>query len=66
LPILAAISAEHAKDGQTNTHVGGTGIVALNPGNDTNLKGAVVSGASVIANVGHDLNIESQQDSATY
>jgi filamentous hemagglutinin len=52
--------------GQTNTHVSGTGIVALNSGRDTTLKGAVVSGTSVIANVGHDLNIESQQDTATY
>jgi hypothetical protein len=52
--------------GQTNTHVIGTGTVALNSGNDTTLKGAVVSGTSVIANVGHDLTIESVQDKATY
>jgi filamentous hemagglutinin len=51
---------------QVNSHVSGTGIVVLNSGNDTNLKGAVVSGNSVIAYVGGDLNIESIPDTASY
>ncbi|MGR9180714.1 hemagglutinin repeat-containing protein (plasmid) [Rhizobium leguminosarum] len=51
---------------QVNSHVMGSGVVALNSGNDTTLKGAVVSGNTVIANVGGDLNIVSQQDTAAY
>ncbi|WP_408914422.1 hemagglutinin repeat-containing protein [Brucella pseudogrignonensis] len=51
---------------QINSHVTGTGTVAINSGNDTNLRGAVVSGNTVIANVGGDLNIESRPDTATY
>ncbi|MBY4629957.1 hemagglutinin repeat-containing protein [Rhizobium croatiense] len=51
---------------QLNSHVMGTGAVALNSGNDTTLKGAVVSGNTVIANVGGNLNIVSQQDTAAY
>ncbi|MGU3400492.1 hemagglutinin repeat-containing protein [Brucellaceae bacterium D45D] len=48
-----------------NTHVAGTGDVTLKSGNDTNLKGAVVSGESVTADVGGNLTIESQLDTAT-
>ena len=51
---------------QLNSHVNGTGTVALVSGHDTNLKGATVSGGTVIANVGHDLTIESLADTATY
>ncbi|WP_273726743.1 hemagglutinin repeat-containing protein [Brucella gallinifaecis] len=51
---------------QVNSHISGTGTVAINSGNDTNLKGAVVSGNTVIANVGGDLNIESIPDTTTY
>ncbi|MGO7418251.1 hemagglutinin repeat-containing protein, partial [Rhizobium ruizarguesonis] len=51
---------------QVNSHVMGSGAVALNSGNDTTLKGAVVSGNTVIANVGGNLNIVSQQDTSTY
>jgi filamentous hemagglutinin len=49
-----------------NSHVSGTGTVVLNSSADTNLKGTVVSGETVIANVGGDLNIESRQDTASY
>ncbi|WP_176037369.1 hemagglutinin repeat-containing protein [Brucella tritici] len=48
-----------------NTHVAGSGTVYVNSGNDTNLRGATVSGETVIADVGGDLNIESQLDTAT-
>ncbi|WP_244597404.1 hemagglutinin repeat-containing protein [Rhizobium hidalgonense] len=51
---------------QLNSHVMGTGAVALNSGNDTTLKGAVVAGNTVIANVGGNLNIVSQQDTSAY
>jgi filamentous hemagglutinin len=51
---------------QVNSHVMGSGAVALNSGNDTTLKGAVVSGNTVIANVGGDLDIVSQQDISSY
>ncbi len=42
---------------QVSSHVTGSGAVALNSGDDTTLKGAVVSGNTVIANVGGDLDI---------
>ncbi len=51
---------------EVNSHVSGTGVVALNSGNDTTLKGAVVSGSTVIANVEGDLKVESPQDISTY
>ncbi|MBB3465232.1 hemagglutinin repeat-containing protein [Rhizobium sp. BK377] len=51
---------------QVNSHVMGSGAVALNSGNDTTLKGAVVSGNTVIANVGGNLDIVSQQDTSSY
>ena len=35
-------------------------------GNDTNIKGGMLSGKKVIGNVGNDLNIESKQDSNNY
>ncbi|MGN6451449.1 MAG: hemagglutinin repeat-containing protein, partial [Brucella intermedia] len=48
-----------------NTHVTGSGTVYVNSGNDTNLRGATISGETVIADIGGDLNIESQLDTAT-
>nr|WP_244491078.1 hemagglutinin repeat-containing protein [Paramesorhizobium deserti] len=47
---------------QVNTHVLGTGDIKLESGRDTNLKGAVVSGETVTADVGRDLNIVSVPD----
>ncbi|PRD41881.1 hypothetical protein C5748_19720 [Phyllobacterium phragmitis] len=44
---------------QVNTHVTGTGDIKLESGRDTDLKGAIVSGEKVMANVGRDLNIVS-------
>lgn len=48
-----------------NTHVTGSGAVYVQSGNDTNLRGATVSGETVIADIGGDLNVESQLDAAT-
>ncbi|MDM9645788.1 hemagglutinin repeat-containing protein [Rhizobium sp. S163] len=49
---------------QINSHVNGTGDVYIQSGNDTKLQGAVVSGDSVVADIGHDLIVESQLDIA--
>lgn len=48
-----------------NTHVTGSGTVYVNSGNNTNLHGATVSGETVIADIGGNLNIESQLDTST-
>lgn len=45
-----------------NSHVKGTGDINIESGKDTTLKGAVVQGHSVTANIGGDLNIETQLD----
>ncbi|MGO6697898.1 hemagglutinin repeat-containing protein [Rhizobium ruizarguesonis] len=50
---------------QVNSHVVGSGDVFIQSGNDTRLQGAVVSGESVTADVGHDLIIESQLDTTS-
>ncbi len=47
---------------QVNTHVTGTGNINIESGRDTNLKGAVVEGETITANVGRDLNIISVPD----
>ncbi|MEZ2353470.1 hemagglutinin repeat-containing protein [Caballeronia sp. RCC_10] len=55
-------------DGQTwtNTHVNAGGTTSLHSGGDTNLKGAVVDGQQVVADVGGNLNIESLQETSHY
>lgn len=50
---------------QVNSHVTGTGDLTLESGRDTNLKGAVVSGETVTADVGRDLNIISVPDTGS-
>ncbi|RDI15633.1 hemagglutinin repeat-containing protein, partial [Comamonas sp. AG1104] len=50
----------------TNTHIAAGNSVTLQSGGDTTLKGAVVSGKQVVAEVGGDLKLESQQDSSSY
>lgn len=50
----------------TNTHVTAGNTLTLQSGGDTNLKGAVVDGEQVVANVGGNLNIESLQDTSHY
>ncbi|NKC04963.1 hypothetical protein HED55_22695 [Ochrobactrum haematophilum] len=47
---------------QVNSHVTGTGDINIESGRDTNLKGAVVEGETITANVGRDLNIISVPD----
>ncbi|WP_235214393.1 MULTISPECIES: hemagglutinin repeat-containing protein [Comamonas] len=49
-----------------NTHIAAGNTVTLQSGGDSNLKGAVVSGKQVIADVGGDLKIESLQDSSRF
>ncbi len=49
-----------------NTHIAAGNTVTLQSGGDTHLKGAVVSGKQVIADVGGDLKIESLQDSSRF
>ncbi|MCV9916874.1 hemagglutinin repeat-containing protein, partial [Burkholderia pseudomallei] len=50
----------------TNTHVAAGNTLTIQSGGDTNLKGAVVSGKQVVANVGGNLNVESLQDTDHY
>ncbi|MDZ5604334.1 hemagglutinin repeat-containing protein [Pseudomonas sp. RP23018S] len=50
----------------SNTHVDAGNRVALESGGDTRLKGAVVSGKQVTADVGGDLTVQSLQDVSTY
>lgn len=50
----------------TNTHIAAGNSVTLQSGGDTTLKGAVVSGKQVVADVGGDLKLESLQDSSSY
>ena len=50
----------------SNTHVDAGNKVSLDSGGDTRLKGAVVSGKHVTADVGGDFSVESLQDTSTY
>ncbi len=50
----------------TNTHINAGNQVAMHSGGDTTLKGAVVEGKQVMAEVGGDLLIESLQDTSEY
>ena len=46
----------------TNTHVVAGDTLTIQSGGDTNLKGAVVSGKHVVADIGGNLNVESLQN----
>ena len=48
-----------------NTHVSGGDSVTVFSG-DANIKGAVIAGGKVIADIGGDLDIESRQDTARF
>ncbi len=50
----------------TNTHVTAGDTLTIQSGGDTNLKGAVVSGQQVVADVGGNLNVESLQNTDHY
>ncbi|USX11997.1 hemagglutinin repeat-containing protein [Oxalobacteraceae bacterium OTU3CAMAD1] len=52
--------------GYTNSHVNAGKKVTVTSGGDTTLKGGVISGDSVVAQIGGDLNIESLQDSSKF
>ncbi|MBJ7309589.1 hemagglutinin repeat-containing protein, partial [Rugamonas sp. CCM 8940] len=67
---FAASKARGNADGDDlshlNTHVTGGGVVNVTSGGDTNVKGGVIAGDAVVADVGGNLNIESLQDSSKY
>jgi len=50
----------------THTHVTAGERLTLESGGDTTLRGAIVSGEQVVADVGGNLNIESLQDTSTF
>ena len=51
---------------QQNTHVSAGNTLTIQSGGDTSLNGAVAQAERVVADVGGNLNISSQQDTATY
>ncbi|CAG9241132.1 tRNA nuclease CdiA-2 [Burkholderia diffusa] len=67
---LGASVANGHMNGQSvtnhDTQITATDTLSMTSGRDANLRGAEVSGNTVVANVGRDLNIASQQDTATY
>jgi hypothetical protein len=67
---LAVSKARGNADGEdvtyTNTHVNGGQNVTVISGGDTTLKGGVITGKNVIADIGGGLNIESLQDRSTF
>ncbi|MDI5929990.1 hemagglutinin repeat-containing protein [Rhizobium leguminosarum] len=50
---------------QVNSHVTGSGDITIKSGNDTTLKGAVVSGDTITADIGGDLSIISAPDTGS-
>ncbi|HVX57589.1 MAG TPA: hemagglutinin repeat-containing protein, partial [Candidatus Saccharimonadales bacterium] len=48
------------------SHVDASGTLSLVAGNDATLQGAQLAGETVRANVGHDLNVLSEQDTGDY
>ncbi|WP_080686152.1 hemagglutinin repeat-containing protein [Rhizobium leguminosarum] len=50
---------------QVNSHVTGSGDITISSGNDTTLKGAVVSGDTITADIGGNLNIISTPDTGS-
>jgi filamentous hemagglutinin len=67
---LAASQNKANADGDSvtnhNSHVTASDTLNIASGRDTNLKGAQLTGDTVIADIGRDLNIESRQDRETY
>ncbi|WP_434133313.1 hemagglutinin repeat-containing protein [Sporomusa sphaeroides] len=69
--ITGSVGASKGKENQsttTNTEsvINAGGIATLKSGDDTNITGSQVKGEKVVAEVGGNLNIISQQDSETY
>ncbi|WP_245483675.1 hemagglutinin repeat-containing protein [Rhizobium ruizarguesonis] len=50
---------------QVNSHVTGSGDITISSGNDTTLKGAVVSGNTITADIGGNLSIISTPDTGS-
>jgi filamentous hemagglutinin len=67
---LAANASKGAVNGSSETNrdtqITASNTLSMTSGRDTNLRGAEVSGDTVDANVGRDLNIQSPQDANTY
>jgi filamentous hemagglutinin len=67
---VSASGARGKSDGQdltySNTRIEAGNTVRLQSGGDTTLKGAVVAGKSVKADIGGNLSIESLQDTSVY
>ncbi|WP_080436265.1 hemagglutinin repeat-containing protein [Burkholderia ubonensis] len=67
---LGASMAHGNANGQSVTNrdtvVSASDTLTVKSGRDTNLRGAEATGNRVVADVGRDLNIQSQQDTATY
>lgn len=69
--MFANVNAANGKDkgngtDWTETTIDSGKTVTIKSGNDTVLNGAQVSGNKIVANVGHDLLMSSQQDSNKY
>ncbi|SDF84506.1 hemagglutinin repeat-containing protein, partial [Sporomusa acidovorans] len=65
------VGANKSKENEdSNTHtesvISASGTTTLKSGNDTNITGSQVKGEKVVADVGGNLNIGSQQDTDTY
>ncbi|WP_370628599.1 hemagglutinin repeat-containing protein [Rahnella sp. PD12R] len=65
--VNAAAGKNHG-DGTTwtNSEVGAGGNLNISAGNGLNIKGAQVSGEQITADIGHNLTIESLQDTDHY
>jgi hypothetical protein len=67
---LAANKARGNADGDdlsySNTHVSAGSTATLQSGGDTTPKGGVVTGKTVVADIGGNLNVQSLQDKSTY
>ncbi|MBB9177222.1 hemagglutinin repeat-containing protein [Escherichia coli] len=71
MSVFASVNAAKGKDNGngtdwTETTIDSGKTVTINSGRDTVLNGAQVNGNRIIADVGHDLLISSQQDTSKY
>lgn len=71
ISVFANVNAAHGKDkgngtDWTETTIDSGKTVTIKSGNDTVLDGAQVNGNKIVADVGHDLLMRSQQDTNSY
>ncbi|ARD63578.1 ShlA/HecA/FhaA protein [Kosakonia radicincitans DSM 16656] len=71
ISVFASVNAANGKDkgngtDWTETTIDSGKTVTIKSGNDTVLNGALVNGNKIVADVGHDLLMRSQQDSNDY